>query len=289
MIVRNTGMDLIDFLGYSFIQRGLIAGSFIALLCASLGVLLVLRRLSLIGDGLAHVTFGSVALGLFLRVSPLYVSIPVVMASALGILKLTEKARVYGDAAIGMVSAIGIAAGILIANLAGGFNIDLFSYLFGNILAISTADVFVSITLALVVLGVIILFYHELFSVSFDEEFAETTGIDTEKINVMLVLLTAVTVVLAMKVVGIMLTSALLIIPAITAFQIARGFKNSMIVASIVAMLSVVSGISLSFFLNLPTGSTIVVMNFAFFLITLRSIYPFSSYCLIGSKHRVID
>ena len=269
MIVRNTGMDLIDFLGYSFIQRGLIAGSFIALLCASLGVLLVLRRLSLIGDGLAHVTFGSVALGLFLRVSPLYVSIPVVMASALGILKLTEKARVYGDAAIGMVSAIGIAAGILIANLAGGFNIDLFSYLFGNILAISTADVFVSITLALVVLGVIILFYHELFSVSFDEEFAETTGIDTEKINVMLVLLTAVTVVLAMKVVGIMLTSALLIIPAITAFQIARGFKNSMIVASIVAMLSVVSGISLSFFLNLPTGSTIVVMNFAFFLITL--------------------
>ena len=262
-------MDLIDFLGYSFIQRGLIAGSFIALLCASLGVLLVLRRLSLIGDGLAHVTFGSVALGLFLRVSPLYVSIPVVMASALGILKLTEKARVYGDAAIGMVSAIGIAAGILIANLAGGFNIDLFSYLFGNILAISTADVFVSIALALVVLGVIILFYHELFSVSFDEEFAETTGIDTEKINVMLVLLTAVTVVLAMKVVGIMLTSALLIIPAITAFQIARGFKNSMIVASIVAMLSVVAGISLSFFLNLPTGSTIVVMNFAFFLITL--------------------
>ena len=262
-------MDLIDFLGYSFIQRGLIAGSFIALLCASLGVLLVLRRLSLIGDGLAHVTFGSVALGLFLRVSPLYVSIPVVMASALGILKLTEKARVYGDAAIGMVSAIGIAAGILIANLAGGFNIDLFSYLFGNILAISTADVFVSITLALVVLGVIILFYHELFSVSFDEEFAETTGIDTEKINVMLVLLTAVTVVLAMKVVGIMLTSALLIIPAITAFQIARGFKNSMIVASIVAMLSVVSGISLSFFLNLPTGSTIVVMNFAFFLLAL--------------------
>ena len=269
MIMRKAGMDLIDFLGYSFIQRGLIAGSFIALLCASLGVLLVLRRLSLIGDGLAHVTFGSVALGLFLRLSPLYVSIPVVMASALGILKLTEKARVYGDAAIGMVSAIGIAAGILIANLAGGFNIDLFSYLFGNILAISTSDVFISITLAFIVLGVIMLFYHELFSVSFDEEFAATTGIDTEKINVMLVLLTAVTVVLAMKVVGIMLTSALLIIPAITAFQIARGFRNSMIEASIMAMLSVVGGISFSFFLNLPTGSTIVVMNFAFFLLAL--------------------
>jgi zinc transport system permease protein len=269
MTTRRAGMELIDFLSYSFIQRGLIAGSFIALLCASLGVLLVLRRLSLIGDGLAHVTFGSVALGLFLRLSPLYVSIPVVMVSALGILKLTEKARVYGDAAIGMVSAIGIAAGVLIANLAGGFNVDLFSYLFGNILAISTLDVFISITLSLVVLGVITLFYHELFSVSFDEEFAETTGIDTEKINVMLVLLTAVTVVLAMKVVGIMLTSALLIIPAITAFQIARGFRNSMIVASIVAMLSVIGGISFSFFLNLPTGSTIVVVNFAFFLVAL--------------------
>ncbi len=269
MIMTRADMELIDFLGYSFIQRGLIAGSFIALLCASLGVLLVLRRLSLIGDGLAHVTFGSVALGLFLRLSPLYVSIPVVMASALGILKLTEKARVYGDAAIGMVSAIGIAAGILIASLAGGFNIDLFSYLFGNILAISTLDVFISITLSLVVLGVIMRFYHELFSVSFDEEFAETTGIDTQKINVMLVLLTAVTVVLAMKVVGIMLTSALLIIPAVTAFQIARGFRNSMVVASIVAMLSVIGGISFSLFLNLPAGSTIVAMNFVFFLVAL--------------------
>jgi zinc transport system permease protein len=262
-------MGLTDFLGYSFIQRGFIAGSFIAILCASLGVLLVLRRLSLIGDGLAHVTFGSVAIGLFLRLSPLYVSIPVVMASALGILKLTGRARVYGDAAIGMVSALGIAVGILIASLAGGFNVDLFSYLFGNILAISSADVFISITLTLVVLGLIVLFYHELLSVSFDEEFAETTGIDTEKINVLLVLLTAVTVVLAMKVVGIMLTSALLIIPGITAFQIAKGFKNSMIAASLTGVLSVAGGISLAFFLNLPTGATIVVMNFAFFLAAL--------------------
>jgi zinc transport system permease protein len=262
-------MGLTDFLGYSFIQRGFIAGSFIAILCASLGVLLVLRHLSLIGDGLAHVTFGSVAIGLFLRLSPLYVSIPVVMASAVGILKLTGRAKVYGDSAIGMVSALGIAGGILIASLAGGFNVDLLSYLFGNILAISSADVYISITLTLVVLGVVVLFYHELLSVSFDEEFAETTGIDTEKINVLLVLLTAVTVVLAMKVVGIMLTSALMIIPGITAFQIAKGFKNSMVAASLMGVLSVAGGICLAFFLNLPTGATIVVMNFVFFLAAL--------------------
>jgi zinc transport system permease protein len=262
-------MGLTDFLGYSFIQRGFIAGSFIAILCASLGVLLVLRHLSLIGDGLAHVTFGSVAIGLFLRLSPLYVSIPVVMASAVGILKLTGRAKVYGDSAIGMVSALGIAGGILIASLAGGFNVDLLSYLFGNILAISSADVYISIALTLVVLGVVVVFYHELLSVTFDEEFAETTGIDTEKINILLVLLTAVTVVLAMKVVGIMLTSALMIIPGVTAFQISKGFRNSMIAASLIGVLSVVGGVSIAFFLNLPTGATIVVMNFAFFIAAL--------------------
>ena len=136
-------MDIIDFLNYGFVQRALIAGSFIALLCSTLGVLLVLRRLSLIGDGLAHVTFGSVALGLVLKIYPLYISIPFVMLSSLGILKLMERARVFGDAAIGIVSSLGIAGGILLASKAGGFNIDLFSYLFGNILSVSEAELYI--------------------------------------------------------------------------------------------------------------------------------------------------
>jgi zinc transport system permease protein len=262
-------MDILDYLKYGFIQRALLAGCFVGLLCSVLGVLLVLRRLSLIGDGLAHVTFGSVALGLVFKVYPLYISIPVVMLSSVGILKLMEKARIYGDAAIGVVSALGIAGGVILASVAGGFNVDLFSYLFGNILAISDAEVMVSIVLSLFVLLLIYVYYHEIFSITFDEEFARASGIDTKKINAMLVLLAAVTVVLAMNVVGIMLVSALLILPAVTALQLARGFRNTLVIAGLTAVSSVVAGIFSSLMLNLPTGAAIVMVNLLFFLVAL--------------------
>jgi zinc transport system permease protein len=259
-------MEIVNFLHYEFIWRAIITGSFIALVCSLLGVLLVLRRFSLIGDGLAHVTFGSVAVGLLLKQPPVYISIPIIMLSSLGILKLTEKARLYGDAAIGIVSSVGIAGGILIASIAGGFNVDLFSYLFGNILSISKAEVLASIALSLVVLVIILFFYYEYFSATFDEEFAKVSGINTKKINSMLVLLTGITVVLAMRVVGIMLTSALLILPAVTALQIAKSFRNTMVISSVIALSSVIIGIYISFAMNLPTGATIVMTNFIFFI-----------------------
>jgi len=262
-------MEIVDFLHYEFTRRALIAGSFIALACSILGVLLVLRRFSLIGDGLAHVTFGSVAIGLFLKQHPVYVSIPIVMLSSLGILKLTEKARLYGDAAIGIVSSLGIASGILIASIAGGFNVDLFSFLFGNILAISTAEVFTSIALSIAVLLIVFFFYNEHLSTTFDEEFAKVSGINTKKINSLLVLLTGITVVLAMRVVGIMLISALLILPAVTALQMARSFRSTIAISSVVAVLSVIIGIYVSFVMNLPTGATIVMINFVFFIAAL--------------------
>ncbi len=259
-------MDIFDLFTHGFIQRALIAGSFIAVLCSTLGVFLVLRRLSLIGDGLAHVTFGSVAVGLFLRTYPFYVAIPIVMLSALGILKLVEKARLYGDSAIGIVSSLGIAAGILFASVAGGFNVDLFSYLFGNILAINRAEVSISIALSVVLVAVILFFYQELLSITFDEESAKASGIRTERINKILVLLTALTVVLATKLVGIMLISALLILPPVTALQLARGFRSTIIISSVAGITSVILGIVVSFIANLPTGATIVIVCFIFFL-----------------------
>ncbi len=262
-------MNIPDFLSYGFIQRALIAGSFTALLCSTLGVLLVLRRLSLIGDGLAHVTFGSVALGLVMKVFPLYVSIPVVVTSSLGILKLMEKAKLFGDAAIGIVSAVGIAGGVLLASMAGGLNVDIFSYLFGNILSISMAEVYTSIVLSVIVLLAILLNYHEVFSLTFDEEFAKASGINTERLNRLIAVFTAITVVLTMKVVGIMLTSALLILPAVTAFQVARGFKYALIFAAVFSLFSVISGIFISFIFNLPTGAAIVLLNFLLFLLAL--------------------
>jgi zinc transport system permease protein len=259
-------MEMIDFLSYGFIQRALITGFFIALLCSFLGFFLVLRRLSLIGEGLAHVTFGSVAVALFLKTVALYVSIPIVMMSALGILRLIEKAKLQGDAAIGIVSSLGIALGVLLASLAGGFNIDIFSYLFGNILAISQEEMILSILLSGAVLLVIVFFYHDLVSITFDEESARATGIKTRRMNTILFLLTAVTVVLTMKAVGILLTSALLILPAVTSLQVSKGFKASLLISSLVGVLSVTGGIFISFRLNSPTGATIVLFNFLIFV-----------------------
>lgn len=259
-------MELTEFLKYGFIQRALIAGSFIGLLCSILGVFLVLRRFSLIGDGLAHATFGSVALAMLLKMSPLFISIPLVMICSLGILKLTERARLYGDAAIGVVSSLGIAGGVMLASIAGGFNVDLFSYLFGSILSISTAEVIISIVLSVVVILIIFFYYHELLSITFDEDSAKASGINTKLINTVFVLLTAVTVVLSMKVVGIMLISALLIFPAVTALQFAKSFRAMMITASLSAVTSVVTGIIVSLYLDLPTGATIVIINFIFFI-----------------------
>jgi zinc transport system permease protein len=189
------------------------------------------------------------------------------MISALGILRLIEKAKLHGDAAIGIVSSLGIAIGILLASLAGGFNIDLFSYLFGNILAISQEEMLLSILLSGVVFLVIIFFYHDLLSVTFDEESAKAAGVKTRRINTLLFLLTAVTVVLTMKAVGILLTSALLILPAVTSLQVSKGFKASLLISSLAGVVSVIGGIFISFWLNLPTGATIVILNFLIFML----------------------
>ncbi|MBI2908651.1 MAG: metal ABC transporter permease [Chloroflexi bacterium] len=255
-----------SFFSYEFIQRAYLAGSFVAALCAMLGLFLVLRKLSLIGDGLSHVSFGAIALGLFLGLYPFYVAIPAVVLASYAILKLTEKARIYGDAAIGIVSSVGIAGGVILASLSRGFNVDLFSYLFGNILAISVQEVYLSVGLSLVVLLVVIFLYHDLFSATFDEEYARITGVRTERINVVLTSLTAITVVLAIRVVGIMLASALLVLPAVSALQIARGFRAAMVLAAMLSVFSVLVGITASFYADIPAGATIVLVNFILFI-----------------------
>jgi zinc transport system permease protein len=262
-------MTIIHFLHYSFIQKAFLAGSFIAVLCSTLGIFLVLKKMSLIGDGLSHVSFGAIALGLFCGVYPIYLAVPVVVLGSLLIIKITEKAKVFGDAAIGIVSAVGIAGGVILASLSRGFNVDLFSYLFGNILAINNTEVVLSIVLSAAVFALIYFFYHDLFSVTFDEEYAKTTGIKAGAMNSLLAMLTAVTVVLSVKVVGVMLVSALLILPAVSALQVAKSFKTAIVIGAVVALLSVLSGIVVSFFFDLPAGATIVMVNVMFFLIAL--------------------
>jgi zinc transport system permease protein len=262
-------MDLIDLLKYEFIQKAFIAGSLIAITCSILGMFLVLKKMSLIGDGLAHLSFGGIALGLFFGIFPTLIAIPVVLIGSLLIIKITKTAKVYGDSAIGIVSAVGISGGVIIASLSKGFNVDLFGYLFGNILAISNTEVILSVVLSLFVLAFIYFFYWDLFSSTFDEEYAKASGTKTEFTDIALSLLTGITVVLSIKVVGVMLVSALLIIPAVTALQLGKSFKASIAISVIISLISVFLGILLSFTLDIPTGATIVMINVIFFGISV--------------------
>ena len=253
-------------LQFSFIQRALLAGSLIAVSCALLGVFLVLRRFSMIGDGLGHVSFGAIGLSLMLGLHPVYASIPVVLLGSLWIMRLAGRSGVQGDAAIGLTSAMGVATGMMLAGIGGGFNVDLFSYLFGNILVISATEVWLSLVLTVVVLLAVVLFYHDLFVIAFEEESAQVLGVAAERVNTLLVLCTALTVVLSIRIVGILLVSSLIIMPGVAALRVASGFRSTLLLAVVFSLFSVWIGILVSYLLDLPTGATIVFVNFFFFL-----------------------
>jgi zinc transport system permease protein len=258
-----------NLLTYAFMQRALLAGIGISVPCAILGVFLVLRRDAMIGHGLAHVTFGGVALGLLLSVAPLLVTLAVSVVSALGILKLKEKAGLYGDTAIGIVSSLGMALGILLVSLAGSFNVDLFGYLFGNVLAIDPEEVWLSLLLAAGVLATTVLFYQEFFFLTFDPESARTSGIRVRRLESLMAVLAAVTIVLGMKVVGILLVSSLLVLPAAASLQVARSFKQALLLAALLAGGSTVGGLAASYYLDWPPSGTIVSLSGGLFLMLL--------------------
>lgn len=252
---------------YDFILKALLVGSLIAICCSLLGVFLVLKKFSLIGDGLAHVSFASVAIALLFAASPLLISIPMVILASFIILKLNEKADLHGDAAIGLVSSFSIAAGVLIASLANGFNVDLMSYLFGSILVISDVDVIISIVLSVAVILIVLLFYNNLFAITYDEEFAKVAGLNTRLMNYLIAILTSITIAIGIRIVGTMLISSLIVFPTVTALQISKGFKGTIIISAVVSVTCVISGVFLSYLFSLPTGAAIVMLNAAIFLV----------------------
>lgn len=265
--MKNGFTLILEALKYDFILRAILVGSLIALCCSFLGIFLVLKKYSMIGDGLAHVSFATIAIALFLNKSPLVISIPLVILSSFLILKLNEKADIHGDAAIALISSFAVAAGVLITSVAKGFNIDLFSYLFGSILVISKLDVRLSIILSVVVIFATIFFYNNLFAITYDEEFATVIGLNAKHMNYLISVLTSITVVLGIRVVGTMLISSMIIFPTITALQISKGFKDTILISSIVSVLSVILGTFISYILNFPTGATIVIVNTVFFML----------------------
>jgi ABC-type Mn2+/Zn2+ transport system permease subunit len=253
--------QITEALQYDFILKALLVGSLISICCSFLGVFLVLKKLSLIGDGLAHVSFATIAIALFLSMSPLLVSIPLVILASFLILKINEKAQVHGDAAIGLVSSLAVAIGVLISSLGKGFNVDLFSYLFGSILVIGDLDVWFSIILSIVVILTILVFFNKLFAITYDEEFSRVIGINTKALNYLLSILTSITIVLGIRVVGTLLISSLIIFPTVTALQVSKGFKATILISSIVSVSCVLIGVLASFVLNFPAGATIVLLN----------------------------
>lgn len=256
-----------EMFSYPFMIRALVGGVLISLCAAVLGVSLVLKRYSMIGDGLSHVGFGALAAAAALNMAPLAVAVPVVVAAAFILLRMSENGKIKGDAAIAVFSTGALAVGVMIVSLTTGMNTDLYSYMFGSILAMSRGDVICSAALSAGILILYLLFYEKIFAVTFDETFARATGIRTGLYNMLIAFLTAVTVVLGMRMMGALLISSLIIFPALTAMRICKSFKGVIVSALILSAVSFLAGITVSFVYATPAGASIVVVDMALFVI----------------------
>lgn len=254
-------------LSYTFILRAILVGGLVALCASLLGVSLVLKRYAMIGDGLSHVAFGSLAVSTAMHWAPLEVTIPVVIAAAFLLLRISDSGKIKGDAAIAMISTGALALGVLIASKTTGMNTDIYNYLFGSILAMSRSDVWLSLILSVTVLILFVLFYHKIFAVTFDETFARATGTRAEIYNMLLAFLTAVTIVLGMRMMGSLLISSLIIFPALTSMRLCKSFRSVVICSAVVSVFCVFAGIVCSFLYSTPTGASIVAVNMAVFVI----------------------
>ena len=254
-----------EILEFAFMQRAIAAGLLIAVACSVLGVFLVLRRDAMLGHGLAHVTFGGVALGLLLSVSPILTALIVAILAAVLLIKLREAVGLHGDTAIGIVSSVGFALGIVIASVSGRFSVELFSYLFGNILAIGPGEVWTSAILAIAVVLTVVLNYHDLVAITFDRELARTSGIPVRRLDLILAVLSAVTVVLAMKVVGLLLMVKNNLLCASTFREVAGNFRMAIVWSSAAGMFSVLGGLTVSYYMDIPSSGSIVLLEAAVF------------------------
>ena len=259
-------MMILQMFSYPFMQRALIAGVLVSLCCALLGVSLVLKRYSMIGDGLSHVSFGALAIAVALGFTPLYFSIPVVILAAFLLLRMASRPHWNNDAAIAVLSASSLAVGILVISLTTGMTTDVDNYMFGSVLAMTESDVILSVVLSIAVLILFVLFYHKLFAVTFDESFSRATGLRVEAYNSLLAILTALTIVLGMRMMGAMLISSLIIFPALTAMRLFRSFRGVVICAGVSSVVCFAAGLTASFLLATPVGASVVVADLIVFL-----------------------
>ena len=270
MIKRENALNLLSDLqtvfSYPFLRTPLLVGVLVSLCAALLGSVLVLKRFSMIGDGLSHVGYGALCVAAALGAAPLKLAIPVVIVAACFLLRVSRSSRINGDSAIALISGTAIAVGVLTVKLAGNVNIDVGSYMFGSIVAIDGNDVVISVVMSAVVLLLYVLLYNGIFSTTFDESFAKATGTKVGFYNTVVSLLTAVTIVVGMRLMGAILISSLLIFPSLTAMRVFRSFRGVVLSAAVVSSLCFFFGFLAAYHFDLPTGATVVAVNALAFL-----------------------
>ncbi len=259
---------ILEMLSYPFLVRALLGGMMVSLCASLLGVSLVLKRYSMIGDGLSHVSFGALSVAIAVGWSPLAVSIPVVTLAAFFLLRITENSKVKSDAAIAMISASALAIGIVVTSLTTGMTTDVSSYMFGSILAMSREDVILAGILSLVVLCLFVFCYNKIFAVTFDESFARATGIRVKFYNVLVAVLTAFTIVLGMRMMGAMLISSLIIFPALTAMGVFKSFRSVVVCSGVLSVVCFCTGMVVSYGMSVPAGASVVLVNLAVFFMS---------------------
>ena len=258
---------LVEMFSYTFLVRAVVVGLLVSLCAALLGVSLVLKRYSMIGDGLSHVGFGTLAVATAMNAAPLTVSIPIVVLAAFLLLRISENSKIKGDAAIALISTGSLAIGVVVISFTTGMNTDVCNYMFGSILAMSKHDVRLSVALAVVVLTLFVLFYNKIFAVTFDENFAKATGTKTGLYNMLIAFLTAITIVLGMRMMGALLISSLIIFPALTSMRICKKFKSVTVCSAIVSVVCFFIGVVISYVYAAPTGASVVIINIIAFLL----------------------
>jgi zinc transport system permease protein len=260
---------ILEILGYSFMQKALITGTAIAIICSLMGAFLVLRRYSLFGDALAHMAFGGISVGMVVGVYPLWTAFVVSVLGALGITKLRKSTKISGDAAIAVLLVSGLGIGVLLISTTSGFKVDLFSFLFGSILLISLEDTLFILGVSVGIVAALTALRKQLLHFTFDEEQAKVSGLNVDRLNYIFVVLASVTVITSMRLVGILLISALIVLPNITSMMFGKGFKKTVIMSMSISVFSVVSGIILSYYLDLAPSGTIVMISVAILIGTL--------------------
>lgn len=258
---------IIEMFSYPFMVRAFTVGALVALCSALLGVSLVLKRYSMIGDGLSHVGFGALAIAASLNVAPLAVAIPVVIVAAVLLLRIRGNSRIKGDAAIALISTSSLAVGVMVISMTTGMNTDVYNYMFGSILAMSEEDVRLSVVMTVIVLVLFVFFYHKIFAITFDETFAQATGVKADLYNTLIAILTAVTIVLGMRMMGALLISSLIIFPALTSMRVCKTFKSVIINSAVISVVCLVLGITVSYVWGTPAGASVVMVNIAALLI----------------------